>query len=47
MLLPPLGSEGLSYGDLGGGHVDAQYNLGFMYRTGEGVPHDYAKAYMW
>ena len=26
------------------GHVDAQYNLAFMYDNGEGVPEDYAEA---
>jgi hypothetical protein len=26
------------------GYVDAQYNLGVMYDTGEGVPEDYAEA---
>ena len=25
----------------------AQYNLGVMYRDGEGVPQDYVRAYMW
>ncbi len=28
-------------------HVDAQYNLGFMYANGEGVPPDYAEAAKW
>ena len=25
----------------------AQSNLGFMYYTGQGVPQDYVKSYMW
>ncbi len=25
----------------------AQYNLGFMYRKGQGVTQDYAQAHMW
>ena len=29
------------------GHADAQYNLGFMYANGEGVPQDYVQAYLW
>lgn len=29
------------------GDAEAQYVLGYMYRTGEGVPKDYVKAYMW
>ncbi len=29
------------------GHAGAQYNLGFMYSSGQGVPQDYAKAHMW
>ena len=29
------------------GLAKAQYNLGFMYSTGEGVPEDYATAYSW
>ena len=29
------------------GHAGAQYNLGIMYVTGQGVPQDYAQAYMW
>ncbi len=29
------------------GHADAQYILGFMYETGEGVTQDYTQAYMW
>ena len=28
-------------------HANAQYNLGVMYREGEGVPRDYVAAYMW
>ncbi len=29
------------------GRVDAQYNLGFMYDKGEGVPEDDIQAYAW
>jgi len=29
------------------GDAEAQYNLGFMYRTGQGVPLNYIQAYMW
>jgi len=29
------------------GDAYAQVNLGFMYGTGEGVPMNYVKAYMW
>ena len=29
------------------GDTDAQYNLGFMYANGEGVPQDDAEAYKW
>ena len=29
------------------GDADAQYNLGTMYRDGEGVPRDYAEALKW
>ena len=29
------------------GHAQAQYNLGGMYRYGEGVPIDYILAYVW
>ena len=29
------------------GDADAQYNLGFMYAFGEGVPQDYKEAYAW
>ncbi len=29
------------------GYAEAQYNLGFMYRTGQGVPLNYIQAYMW
>ena len=29
------------------GQAWAQYNLGVMYRDGEGVPQDYAAAHMW
>ncbi len=29
------------------GDADAQYNLGFMYRNGEGVPQDYETALKW
>ena len=29
------------------GDADAQFNLGFMYRNGQGVPKDYVLAYMW
>jgi hypothetical protein len=29
------------------GYVNAQYNLGNMYETGEGVAQDYVQAYMW
>ena len=29
------------------GQAEAQYNLGFMYDQGEGVPEDDAKAYAW
>ncbi len=29
------------------GDTGAQYNLGFMYDNGLGVPHDYVQAHMW
>ena len=29
------------------GHADAQYSLGYIYSTGEGVPQDYAEAAVW
>jgi TPR repeat protein len=29
------------------GHARAQYNLGFMYASGQGVPQDYAEAVKW
>ena len=29
------------------GHAGAQYNLGWRYYTGEGVPQDYVEAHMW
>ena len=29
------------------GDASAQYNLGLMYATGEGVPENYMKAYVW
>ncbi len=29
------------------GYAEAQYNLGFMYRTGQDVPLNYIQAYMW
>jgi len=29
------------------GNANAQYNLGFMYRKGQGVPQDYATAARW
>jgi len=29
------------------GYADAQYNLGFMYDNGQGVPQDYVQAHMW
>ena len=29
------------------GHAKAQFNLGVMYRNGEGVPRDYVQAYFW
>jgi TPR repeat protein len=29
------------------GDVDAQYNLGQMYRRGQGVPQDYAETVKW
>ncbi len=29
------------------GNYGAQYNLGVMYRNGEGVPQDYVQAHMW
>ncbi|KAF8928216.1 hypothetical protein BGZ58_009806, partial [Dissophora ornata] len=29
------------------GEANAQYNLGFMYRNGKGVPQDYSKAMEW
>ena len=29
------------------GSSDAQYNLGYMYETGYGVPQDYAEAIRW
>jgi hypothetical protein len=28
-------------------HAEAQYSLGVMYRTGQGVPIDKSKAYVW
>ncbi len=28
-------------------HAKAQYNLGYMYRDGRGVPQDFAEAYVW
>ena len=28
-------------------NADAQYNLGVMYKNGDGVPQDYAEAYFW
>ena len=37
-LLEPLADQGLAV---------AQYNLGVMYRDGQGVPRDFAAAYMW
>ena len=33
--------------DAEAGNAEAQYNLGFMYRNGEGVPKDVAKAVEW
>jgi len=29
------------------GHAEAQYNLGYMYYKGQGVPQNYIQAYMW
>jgi hypothetical protein len=29
------------------GHTDAQYNLGVMYRDGQGVPQNYETAFKW
>jgi TPR repeat protein len=29
------------------GHAYAQFNLGYMYRTGKGVPHSYKLAFKW
>ncbi len=29
------------------GDAEAQFNLGFMYRTGQGKPLNYIQAYMW
>ena len=29
------------------GNATAQFNLGFMYYNGKGVPHDYAEAFKW
>ena len=29
------------------GHANAQNDLGLMYATGQGVPQDYVRAYMW
>ena len=29
------------------GKAEAQFNLGVMYKKGQGVPQDYAQAYMW
>ncbi len=29
------------------GHADAEYNLGVMYESGQGVPRDYAEAIKW
>lgn len=29
------------------GHVDALYNLGLLYSTGQGVPVDYVTAHKW
>ncbi len=37
-VLEPLADQGLA---------NAQYNLGLMYRDGQGVPQDYAAAHMW
>jgi TPR repeat protein len=31
----------------GQNHAEAQYNIGFMYGTGKGVPQDYKKAFKW
>ncbi|TFH50820.1 MAG: hypothetical protein E4H01_01360 [Lysobacterales bacterium] len=28
-------------------HAQAQYNLGFMYQNGRGVPQDYVQAHKW
>ena len=33
--------------ELSKGHACAQYNLGFMYDNGRGVPEDYVQAHMW
>ena len=37
-LLKPLAEQGLA---------DAQFNLGWMYANGWGVPEDYVQAYAW
>jgi TPR repeat protein len=37
-LLRPLADQG---------DARAQYTLGFLYRTGQGVPQDYVQAHMW
>ncbi len=29
------------------GDADSQYNLGFMYNAGEGVPQDFVEAHKW
>ena len=29
------------------GHAEAQYNLGYMYYKGQGLPQNYIQAYMW
>lgn len=29
------------------GNADAQFNLGYMYANGQGVPQDYVQAHMW
>ena len=29
------------------GNASAQYNLGYMYANGKGVPQDYIRAHMW
>jgi TPR repeat protein len=33
--------------ELSEGHAGAQYNLGFMYDNGRGVPQDDVQAHMW